>query len=170
MHHLPSSAQAAPSQMSSSGGECHKASGSALPESFYHPGSIPAHFLRKRPPATPGLEQRPVCVPAAHTSLPLMQCVGAVMAQPESARSAALQKPHQLPAVLPAIPCLMSMCSSLAKVQHFVYPGKEDSLICFSCSGLFVCHLPCVGNSGFPTFISFWPGSGGGLFSSSIYR
>lgn len=167
MHRLPSSAQAAPSQMSSSGGECHKASGSTLTE-FSHPGSIPAHSLRKRPPAIPGLEQRPVYVPAAHSSLPLV--CGVVMAQPESARCAALQKPHQLPAVLPAIPCLMSMCSSLAKSQHFVYPGKEDSLICFSCSGLFVCHLACVDNFPFPTLISFWSGSGGGLFSSSIYR
>lgn len=110
-----------------------------------------------------------VCPCSPHFTATHAVC-GAVMAQPESARSAALQKPHQLPTVLPAIPCLMSMCSFLAKVQHFVYPGKEDSLICFSCSGLFVCHLPCVGNSAFPTFISFWPGSGGGLFSSSIYR
>lgn len=66
-------------------------------------------------------------------------CVhGTVIAQIASASCAALRGFISCFDGLSGIPCLMSMYSSLARSQHFVYLLEEDSLMCFSSSSLFV--------------------------------
>lgn len=49
----------------------------------------------------------------------------------------------------------ISMPASLARSQRFVYLVKEDSLMCFSCSNLFVCRLPCIDNFAFLVLFIF---------------
>lgn len=66
-----------------------------------------------------------VCPCSPHFTATHAVC-GAVMAQPESARSAALQKPHQLPTVLPAIHPLLDVDVFLpGKGPAFCLPRKR---------------------------------------------